>query len=583
MPDAPFTRPKKSRGNAAVVVLCNSAFSEYRQLPETMFSALGHFGVPYTVCDLAKHKLSRSTIEDCAAIVIGQDNLGLSLSPAQQGIVLGAVKAGAGLINFDYNLANYGVAFRRALAVEGTRHDGGVAVASVDTVVIPGTDHYVVADQQAGCRHRLRNPIPLAIAKLGKGSNPIAVSESGAPVCFTRAVGKGKVVQWLVSPRLWTLQVFGHAHGLDDLFWKGIVWAARKPFAMHAMPPFVRFRFDDCYGLYKTPRDMAFVEILNEHGHKPNMCVCMHALKASGWHMLKKLYDRGRVEVAPHTWKPGVSLYFGIGGKQYTKARFRDMITKTAAMLENHGIVPSKILSDHEHEYSSRVLPYLARLGIEYKMNVMLPNETWAGRHKDWRPAPYGSMSYALDYTPGPYPLFVVFNHYPAFDHARSYLDQDTFLLNRDGGYDPNMWDFLNGLTTRDRAANDVDAMADRLADHTRLGLGSLFFGGSISHSHFTTALGIGEWRALMDRYEKQTAGLEKINVGYDDIAEYARAKFHSHLAEVDRRQDGTLGFRLNGSTEVTMKLSVFTDRRGVPHRRYVDIEPFTRHATGIA
>ena len=40
------------------------------------------------------------------------------------------------------------------------------------------------------------------------------------------------------------------------------------------------------------------------------------------------------------------------------------------------------------------------------------------------------------------------------------------------------MWDFLNGLTTRDRPENDTDAMAGRLAEHTRLGLNSLFFGG---------------------------------------------------------------------------------------------------------
>jgi hypothetical protein len=249
-------------------------------------------------------------------------------------------------------------------------------------------------------------------------------------------------------------------------------------------------------------------------------------------------------------------------------------------MMRKREITPSKILSDHEHEYSSNVLPYLDQLGIEYKMNVMLPDETWAGPHVDWKPAPYGSMSYALDYTPGPHPLFVVFNHYPAFDVARSYLSPKRFLLNRAGGYGGHMWDFLNGLTTRDNPENDVKAMADRLVDHTRLGINSLFFGGSISHSHFTAALSVKEWKAILDRYEKRTERIEKINVGYDHIAEYARSKFHSHVASADRLKDGSMSVRLKGRAQVPLKLSVFDEGQDAPERRYVPVEPFDGQRT---
>ena len=251
------------------------------------------------------------------------------------------------------------------------------------------------------------------------------------------------------------------------------------------------------------------------------------------------------------------------------------MIGETAAMMRRRKIVPSKILSDHEHEYSSNVLPYLKQLGIEYKMNVMVPDESWGGVHTDWKPAPYGSMSYALDYTPGPFPLFVVFNHYPAFDHARSYLSPKRFLLNRAGGYGTHMWDFLNGLTTRDRPKNDVKTMADRLVAHTRLGINSLFFGGSISHSHFTKALNLAEWKAILDRYERRTKRIEKVNVGYDDIAVYARSKFHTRIAAANRTEDGGMAVRLAGKADVPMKLSVFDERDGGPDRRYVPIDPF--------
>jgi hypothetical protein len=575
VPEATDDKPHSVHGNAAVLVLCDSRLSEFGQLPETIFSALGHFGVPYRVCDLAKRGVTAADLDDCAGVVIGQDNLGFNLNDAHQKLLLSAVGKGMGLVSFDYNLGRYGKPYLDALGVAGTRHDGGVAVAAADAVTVASNGHYLTANQQPGRHYGLRNPIPLAVVETGARTEIVAETDDGAPACIATTHGKGRIVQWLISPRLWTLQVFGHAHGLDDLFWKAIIWAARKPFVMHCIPPFVRFRFDDCYGHYRGTDDMAFVELLNEYGHKPNMCVCMHALKPSGWRLLKTLYDQGRVEVAPHTWKPGISLFFGVDGKQYSKARFKRMIAETADMMAENGIVPSKILSDHEHEYSARVLPYLKQLGIEYKMNVMLPGETWAGRHRDWAPKPYGSMSYALDYTPGPYPLFVVFNHYPAFDHARSYLDHDTFLLNRDGGYDPHMWDFLNGLTTRDRPENDTDAMAVRLAEHTRLGLGSLFFGGSISHSHFTRSMDLADWRAVIERYERLTSDLEKINTGYDDIAEYARSKFHTRITSAGRERGGAIKFRLNGAAKVPLKLSVFTEQNGRILRRYVDMPPF--------
>ena len=576
MPNAPFKRHRQSTGNGCALVVCDSRLEEYFQIPETIYAALGHFGLPYRVHDLAAGDLDARTLEACAIVVIGQDNVGLGLTRTSQSVLLQAVSGGLGLVNFDYNLAQYDSSFAEAMGLSGRHSSLSIEVGSAESIAVPAADHWLTWTQEEGREHRLNMPVPAALVKADRRKTHIlAETDSGSPAVVARRFGQGRIVQWLVSHRIWTLQVFGHAHGLDDLFWKGIVWAARKPFAMLCMPPFVRFRFDDCNGLYRTPKDMAFVDELARRGHKPNMCVSMNALTDAGWKFLKRHYDHGTAEVAPHTWDGGVSLYFGKDGKAYSKTRFRDMIGQTAAMLRRRKIIPSKILSDHEHEYSSNVLPYLKKLGIEYKMNVMLPDENWAGVHVDWKPAPYGSMSYALDYTPGPYPLFVVFNHYPAFDVARSYLSPKRFLLNRAGGYDGHMWDFLNGLTTRDQPRNDVKAMADRLVDHTRLGINSLFFGGSISHSHFTCALSVAEWKAILDRYEKRTERIEKINTGYDDIAEYARSKFHSRIAAARRLEDGAMAVRLAGKAEAPLRLSVFDEREGVPERRYVTAEPF--------
>ena len=47
---------------------------------------------------------------------------------------------------------------------------------------------------------------------------------------------------WMVST------VLGPVDGLDDLVWRGVVWAARKPFVMRGMPNLVTMRVDDVSG-----------------------------------------------------------------------------------------------------------------------------------------------------------------------------------------------------------------------------------------------------------------------------------------------------------------------------------------------
>ena len=62
---------------------------------------------------------------------------------------------------------------------------------------------------------------------------------------------------WMVST------VLGPVDGLDDVVWRGVVWAARKPFVMRGLPNFVTMRVDDVEG----PFD--WVHAANAVGFKP--------------------------------------------------------------------------------------------------------------------------------------------------------------------------------------------------------------------------------------------------------------------------------------------------------------------------
>lgn len=583
MPSAPEQQPKPSRGNLALLVLVDTTQAEHTHLPETVFAALGHFGMPYQVLDLGRQRLEGIELQRYRAVVNGQEHLGLRLSSAAVAALLNAVEGGLGLINFDHDLTPYGDAYAAALGLVGANATGRIPIDGTEAVVVRDNDHYISYTQEAGATHRLKMPVPIARVRVGSTSTRVlAETADGSPLVVATPLGRGRIVQWLASPKLWLRQYFGHARGIDDLFWKGIVWAARKPLVMNAMPPFVRLRFDDCNGLWRDASDFRFVDVLNEYGHKPSLCLCMRAVTPDGAGKVRQLYERGLAELAPHTLRPGTSIFYGDDHGEYTEEQLREILAEVDRLFAAWGVTPSKILSDHDHEYSPRVLPLLKERGICFKMNITLPGERWTDVHTDWRPAPYGSMDYALDYLPGNRDLFVVFNHHPSFEYARAYLPDGRFLYNRAGGFGPYKWDFLNGLTTyrQEREQNDVEAAAQRLAAHTRLGLDSLFFGGSITHSHFTQQLSEGEWRALLERYERLTARYQKLNVGYDEIAEYARSKVDSHLAyaEVDE-VSGAIRCTLVGETSVPLRLSIFRDADEGVEQRFEAVPAFAGQA----
>jgi hypothetical protein len=575
------TDPRESTGNATLAVLVNSAETEHGHVAETVLAALGHFGMPYRVRDLARGRLTAGELDGHAAAILAQEHLGLAMTPDDAKVLLGAVDAGLGLIGLDHDLGAYPGALADALGVAGTHFTGRILPDATTAVGVPGNRHFITWTHEPGTAHALRMPVPVAQARLARGEGVVlAENGAGAPALVATRVGRGRAVQWLVSPKLWLRQYLGHANGLDDLFWKGIVWAARKPFAMKAMPPFVRLRFDDCTGLWRDAADLDFARILAEAGHVPNLCVCIRSLTPDGVRAVRALADAGQAEVAPHTLEGGVSLFHGDAGGEYSPERLREIFREIDERFAAWGVRPSRILSDHDHEWSARAIPFLRERGIRYKMNITLPGERWTDAHVDWQPGPYGTMSYALDYLPGAArDFFAVFNHYtPAFDAARAYLPDGRFLYNRPGGFGPWKWDFLNGLTRHGDAVreNDIETAARRLAAHTRLGLDSLFFGGSISHSHFARHLSPGEWRALLARYQALTSRHERRNVGYDAIADHARAKVDTHLAHAERDPaGGDLRCRLTGDAEIPLELHVFRDEDDAAPHRFRTVPPF--------
>jgi hypothetical protein len=565
-------------------VVLDSSRREYAFLPATVYRALEHCGLPFRTLDLAWSPLDSADLSNSAAVLFAQEHVGASLRASDVSALLEAVDAGLGLVNLDFDLAGAPAGLAPELGLEADGPSVSFSFASLAGLGIRTDQHYITGTKNPGDLTRLRKPIAYArVRPTGDQLKVLVEAENGGPVLLAGRRGRGRVVQWTVSPRLWLREYLGFTQGLDDLFWKSIVWVARKPFLMKAMPPYVRMRFDDCNGHWRNAVDFAFLDHFVARGHRPNVSLNVRSITSDGAARVAELGRSGRADFAAHTLDAETSVWFKRRHGAYSAEEMRAIAREVDAAFARWGIEPSKVLSDHEHEFGHTALPYLQSRGIRYKMNINLPNEEREGLHRDWQPAPYGSMSYAFDEQPVS-GMFVVFNHFPTFDHSRTYVnDGQQFFLNRTGGVGELKWDFLNGLTTSTRGAagNDIKQAARRFAEHTARGFDSLFFGGSITHSHFIKDLAPTEWDDLLDDFERLTARYPKLYVSYDEIAEYAESKVNTHVESVELRPDGGLSCALRGEATLPLKLYCFVDHEDgatLPLKLYC----FVDHEDGV-
>jgi hypothetical protein len=551
-----------------VAVILDSTRVECLFATRSILPALKHWGVPHVVVDLAAGSSATARIFQCGSVLIAQEWVGSSIESLVPEI-LRHVERGAGLVSLDYGLSDYPAEYLVAAGIAAVGSEISVAAAT-----FTDTEHPISASHRSGESVPFKLPLPATRVRCrDRRARTLAVGDSEAPLLIYSSAGSGRIVQWLLSPKLWLNQYLGLAHGLDGLLWRGIVWSAPKPFVMNCVPPFVRFRFDDCYGHWKSAADFSFVEALNKRGHVPSVCVCVKSITPDGARQLAQLHRNRQVEISPHTYSPGVSLFYGDQGREYSVDRFKEIFQELADTRRRWGVSWSTILSDHDHEWSRNSVPFLLAEGIRYKMNITLPGERWSDLHTDWRPRPYGSFNYALDHLPGDLSeFFVVFNHYPTFESARCYVSERQFAYNRQGGFGEAKWDFLSGLTGT--GSNDLASAAERVAAHTRVGLDGLFFGGSITHSHFTRHLSDEELEGILSRADKLLGGLEQVPASYEEIARYTEARAGTRLRYV-KRTGGGIEAHLAGSSRVALRLSVFDEEDGHTVRREHEIPAF--------
>jgi hypothetical protein len=567
--EGPAQNPRHGcRGNLALLlVVDSSAKDSFASLDKTLFSALDHFGMPFEVFDLHRQSLNIETLLSHPAMVIGQNGLGKSFSVRDIDTIQEAVEKG--LVNLDGMLSVYPTAYRKMLGVRGEK------TAHISSVQIARHTHPITRFYEPGRTYPLRKQIALTSCETAPSAEILLTAEGDRPAVFVLRCGRGKIVQWTLASDFWLPEYFGHAQGLDGLFWRSLAWATRKPWVMMAMPPFVTARIDDASGSgspflvnsQSAAIRFRYLDALNQLGYRPNVGLFTDDIPATDGQIIQEKYDRGLAEFSAHAFTEGKFIYIDrvFQGNEYRMveyepAQLRQFFAKLDRQFAGWGIKPSKTVNSHCFNPGLNALPFLKERGETFVMFAGKFGTDYADSAAyRWNPGPYGHAGFTFDRMP---------------DHPEFFnVEAHPYIVSADGKISDGDIDILhrNTVFRNEGTATHIEPAARKGAEAITLGLDGLFFGCLFTHEQRIASLRVDEWEAILRSIDQQIARYPKIFQTYDYVAEYAKSRYDTKITEA-RYDSASHNIRLKVSGKSTLPLKVYLFGEQGPDYRFREI-----------
>lgn len=572
-------------GNRSVLAILDSSRpAECSRCAITVFAALDHFGVPYEVLECADYwGTPPAHLRPRAAYVIAHDGAGAGLKPEVASEIAAAVRDGAGLVALDREIAAWPAALRGLVSDQAGQ-------TQVESLTFPSAASFITWGHEQGQCVELDRPIAAAVLPHPAGHSVLVADPAGQPVAVAGQVGRGRVVVFGTGDSLYSQDVFGHVRGLDGLLWRGLVWAAAKPFATRSIPPFVTARMDDCNGAYSA---FGWVEALNRHGIGPNIGLFIDELGPTDWAAVRRLYGAGGADFSMHAFRddfykarPDYQPYAVLADKPDlsnggAETRFeglsmdhttgRDLDGPTVARnfermdeaFAYAGIQHSRVINAHFGEIGWRAVPGFLRRGADMPCNNSVLGQLY-GHQPHWRPKPYGVRGpkgrhgLVIDRCPQ-HPGLTFLNMSP------SHLGSTHMVC-----------DVLHGHTPFASEADRSlpDPAAQRAIGNVTLGLDSMAFGVIMTHEERIDAISLEDWETVID---ETVRGLDSWDVefaGRESVSVVCKGLFDSALV-FSQAADGRMHCELCGQADTATPLSLWRNDGDACLRECVEVPPF--------
>ena len=369
----------------------------------------------------------------------------------------------------------------------------------------------------------------------------------GTPFLAVRNSGQGRAVQW-GSYNWMSVSVKGPIYGLDDLVWRGMAWAARKPFIMQGMPPFLTMRVDDESG----PFD--WIHVANEVGIKPWAGIFLSNIDEAEAADLSALVNAGQATTAIHAFN-GAWFYWAQSDTQIATN-----FAYGTQWHQSHNIPISKYVLPHYYQFGSNAFAGLDGWGVECVGTQMNPDQGYGAAwimNGPYRTYETGSSSSAI---PGYYADYMTIPGHPEFNNRFFNLVTE---IRDDLGYEwyPN---------------NDVSSTVYHGTLQSKRALDSMALATLFTHDQSVSGISMENWRAILQGITTNLAPYHPINVTMDEACQYIKSKHDSKIvgsAYDSATRQVTVNY--TGTTQVATKFYLFMDDHGAIRDMWVDVPQF--------
>jgi len=583
-----FLQPAIASMGAGAVVLVNSQAMDFSEFRQNLEPYLIQFGVPYTVQDISQKPLG-TDLQDYALVIIGHRGFDLPrrfLNAEGEHQLLTAIRHGTGLVSYDGLL----VAWQNDKPQQPYRFMEEIfdfdyqPPAATESITIgsateqAGTGasaHFITSGRSTPREIKLKASLKIPGLRVRKRGEVLA-SAGDHPILVSASYGEGNVV--LFSTIEWSRpDVKGRIYGLDDLIWRSLVWAARKPFILRGMPRFLAFRVDDVSGFGKeSNQHLGWIAPVNKYGLKPWLGLFIDDLKEDpeALKQLSRLTQQGLATASIHArrWKDFFYLEEPLwtdllgrnaAGRPWPDEKIESNFAEGEAFFTRYGIAKSKVVIPHFCEFSLNDFKGLANWGCEFVGVLLQPGHGWgmstvsAGPYLPNEPAkPTNSLDpvYIADWLTVP--------GHPEYEHR---FFNFVVEMHDIAGYE---W-APSGVP--------VEEAIRRGVEETRREWDSLLPGVLFTHeSDHIQHLSPQDWDHILKGVVDGLQDYHPIPVTLDYLSQYLRALNTSKISSA-RAEPGTneILLEFEGSADLPTRFWVFNLDRGRITGQELEVEAF--------
>jgi hypothetical protein len=552
------------RQNALVLV--NSQSADYvTGFQHLIQPYLDHFGIPYTVLDISTTEITEN-INEYALLIIGHRNLdsGTShyINSSEDGYISGAVNTGTGLVNFDNDLSADHSTGRYPFINTIFTFGYNTETSGSNVTFADPTTNYIIQNHTSGQTITTSPDYLMSLAGITLPGDVTQLASSGAqPFLAVTSYGSGRAVQfgsydWISN------NVKGPLFGLDDLFWRSMVWAARKPFVMQGLPPFVTMRMDDVSG------PLWWIHDAHDYGFVPWAGIFTNDIDTDEAVDLAGLVADGKATTAIHAFGNGTSRFFYFdhnNSQNFDDATVASNFAEATQWFSAHNISIAKYATPHYYEIGSNVFGNLQTWGTTYISTTMDPGQLEAS-------APWMMAGPFRKYETG-----------VAYDRTKNIYYADYMTIPGHPEFDNKFFNCtteIRDVTGYEWLADNRTSVSQATADGTewlKRPLDSMAIATLFSHEYtFINTVSEPAWRQIMQGITTNIAGYKPMYVSMDYACAYARAIHDSNVtSSIYNPSSKSVSVNLAGQTDMPTKFYVFSEQDGQILGRLVDVPTF--------